>query len=146
MKDDTNSPSPELLTLYPDQPHEHDVILGVHDTPSLIGHRPDEQRMTICASALQFFVPGDYGIEVADTMGQTGGYWFWDEGEKDEVIRRHSNDGEKMVLGRKHLGGIDLVMVGETPVIRIVEPEERKGNERIIEETEAIKDEEIESR
>ena len=136
------SPSTELLTLYPGRPQEREVILGVHDEKSPFPGRPlapIEERMTVCAVPLMRFVPGDYTIELANSTGRLGGLWFWDEGEKQEVVRRHSIGGDfgwvvsrvfgkeqEIVLGEENLGGINLVMIGEAPRLRIVRSEQRK--------------------
>ena len=129
-----SEPARDLLTLRPGETVTRDVQIGVHDRARIPGrHEPDELRMTVCAVALHRLVPGDYRIELPEVWdGQLGG-WYWDEGEMEQVVRRHSpgvglgwlgsrlRGGADMMLGDEK-GGIDMEIVGEAPVLRVTGP------------------------
>ena len=95
-------PDKELLTLYPDSPPtEISIPIGIHASPRY-QERKDEGANTlpylaIAATPLAGLQAGErYEVGLKDIVGEFPGYvWWWDFGEKEEVVSRRVGEGRE---------------------------------------------------
>lgn len=132
-------PDKDLLTLYPDVPRELEVKVGIHASPQyqarLDRKKQGEQEelgghLAIAATPLDGLqVGGRYQIVLRkDIAGEFPGcVWWWDWGERDEVVRRMTRSAEDVegyvvpVLDGFSGEGkqIRVELIGDGPVLEV---------------------------